>query len=75
MVADEGQYERYCSTSRDHYNAAVREMAYAQSRYPDWMRRLITHRLNGLDSYMEVFHLLAAGSGAIKVVIDVTGQE
>jgi len=63
------------NASRDHYNAVVRDMAYAQSRYPGWLRRLVTHRLNGLDSYMEAFHLLAPGSSAIKVVIDVTGQE
>lgn len=58
------------NASRDHYEAAVRDMALAQSQYPGWLRRLVTHRLSGLDSYADAFHLLAPGSGAIKVVIE-----
>jgi threonine dehydrogenase-like Zn-dependent dehydrogenase len=63
------------NANRGHYSAAVRDIAHAESQFPGWLRRIITHRINGLDNYMEAFHLLAPGSGAIKVVVDIAVQK
>lgn len=62
------------NASRGNYEAAVRDMAFAQSQHHGWLPRLVTHRVVGLDNYREAFRLLAAESGAIKVVIEVSSQ-
>ena len=59
------------SENRDSLEQGVADMARAELEYPGWLPRLITHRVSGLTRHQEVFQLLTAGQGVIKLVVDV----
>jgi hypothetical protein len=52
----------------------VRDHAVAKATWGDWARRLITHRVSGLEHYEELIRLLTSGDGVIKVVCEVSPQ-
>ena len=58
------------NANRQHFEEGVRDMAVAEARWPGWLPRLITHRVQGLDTYEEAFELLGQ-EGAIKVVVEI----
>jgi len=59
------------NAGREHYEAAVRDLAMAESQYPGWLCRLLTHPVKGLDNYEQAFRLLTSGSGPIKIFVEV----
>jgi hypothetical protein len=46
-------------------------MAHAESEYPGWLRRLLTHPVEGLDNYRQLFEYLQSPNGAIKIYCEV----
>ena len=56
---------------REHYEAAVGDLALTESQYPGWLSRLLTHPVKGLDNYEQAFQLLTGGSGPIKIFVEV----
>lgn len=60
------------NTNRRHLEASLRDLALAELRWPGWLSRLLTHRVDGLEGYEEVFRLLNEGKEAIKIVVEVT---
>jgi len=62
------------NASREHFEAGVRDMAVAESAYPGWLARLLTHPVDGLDRYADALALLGA-AGVIKTYIDVARDE
>ena len=63
------------NASRDHYEAAVSDMALAEAQYPGWLSRLLTHPIYGLDDYEQAFELLAGKSRPIKVFVEVARRD
>ena len=59
------------NAARGHYEAAVRDLAMAESQYPGWLSRLLTHRVKGLDNYQQAFDFLAGGGMPIKIFVEV----
>ncbi len=59
------------NANRDHFEAGVRDLATAQTEYPGWLDRLLTHPVHGLESWPKAFELLGA-PGVIKVFIEVS---
>ena len=62
------------NANRDHFEEGVRDMATAEARWPGWLQRLITHRVDGLDHYEQAFEALGQ-QGAIKVVMEISTDE
>ncbi len=62
------------SGNREHFDAGISDLASAQVRFPGWLQRLLTHRVDGLERYREMFDLLENAADAIKVVVDVSGE-
>ena len=56
---------------REDWEMSVRDMAHAEAQYPGWLARLLTHPVQGLDNYRELFERLASPRGAIKVFCQV----
>jgi threonine dehydrogenase-like Zn-dependent dehydrogenase len=56
---------------REDWEMGVRDMAHAEAQYPGWLARLLTHRVEGLENYRELFERLANPRGAIKVFCQV----
>ena len=59
------------NANREYFESGVRDMAMAESQFPEWLNRLLTHPVRGLENYDELFHHLTNGSGAIKVYCQV----
>lgn len=59
------------NTNRRHLEEGLRHLALAEARWPGWLSRLLTHRVDGLERFEEVFRLLSEEHGAIKVVVEV----
>lgn len=59
------------NASREHFEAGVRDMAHAESAYPGWLGRLLTHPVKGLERYEELFATLRNPDGAIKIYCEV----
>jgi threonine dehydrogenase-like Zn-dependent dehydrogenase len=59
------------NANREYFETGVKDMAQAESEYPGWLRRLLTHPVRGLENYKELFEKLAGARGAIKVFCEV----
>ena len=59
------------NAGREHYQAAVQDMALAEAAYPGWLSRLLTHPVQGLDNYRQAFELLTGPHGPVKVYVEV----
>lgn len=62
------------NASRDHFEMGVRDMALSEATCPGWLARMLTHPVNGLEHYRELFHILenAGGHKAIKTYFQVS---
>ena len=49
-------------------------MALSEAEYPGWLKRLLTHRANGLEGCEEMIRLLTEQKKAIKVYVEVNGH-
>ncbi|NKE70269.1 glucose 1-dehydrogenase [Nitrospiraceae bacterium HYJII51-Mn-bac16s-1-B09] len=59
------------SAGRDDFEAAVRDLAHAEAAYPGWLKRLLTHAVQGLENYPLLFNDLTEEKEAIKVYCDI----
>lgn len=59
------------NAAREHFEMGVRDLGAAQLEFPGWLNRLLTHPVQGLDSYRELFTALTEAKGAIKVFLEV----
>ena len=62
------------NANRTYFERGVQDMALAEAQYPGWLKRLLTHPVEGLDSYEEMIRLLTEEKGAIKVFVEVNGH-
>ncbi len=63
------------NANREYFESGVRDMAQAESEYPGWMSRLLTHPVSGLDNYEQLFQKLSQREGVIKVFCEVAAME
>ncbi|MFQ6030456.1 MAG: glucose 1-dehydrogenase, partial [Dehalococcoidia bacterium] len=63
------------NAAKEHYDAGVADLALAESRFPGWLARLLTHPVPGLDNYPQAFQLLSGDARPIKVMIEVAPME
>jgi glucose 1-dehydrogenase len=61
------------NASRENFESGVRDMAHAEAEYPGWLRRLLTHPVQGLDNYRELFQHLRNPNGVIKIFCEIGG--
>jgi glucose 1-dehydrogenase len=59
------------NANREYFEMGVKDMAQAESEYPGWLGRLLTHPVRGLENYEELFEKLTGAEGAIKVFCEV----
>jgi threonine dehydrogenase-like Zn-dependent dehydrogenase len=57
--------------NREYFEAAVRDLAMAQAQYPGWVARLLTHPVEGLDSYRQLIDTLTSGKDVIKAFCEI----
>ncbi|MBI3942463.1 MAG: glucose dehydrogenase, partial [Chloroflexi bacterium] len=61
--------------NREYFEAAVRDLAMAQTQFPGWAARLLTHPIQGLENYRQMIDTLTNARGAIKVYVECTRHE
>ena len=57
--------------NREHFEAAVRDLALAAAEYPGWATRLLTHPVQGLERHQQLIETLSTAKGAIKVFMEI----
>jgi glucose 1-dehydrogenase len=59
------------NANREYFELGVRDMAQAEAEYPGWLGQLLTHPVQGLEQYQELFDTLTTATGAIKIYCEV----
>ena len=59
------------NANRDYFESGVKDMAQATLQYGNWLSKLLTHRVAGLENYNELFALLSNGDNVIKVICEI----
>ena len=59
------------NANREYFETGVKDMAQAESEFPGWLGKLLTHPVRGLDNYRQLFDALNGAKGAIKVYCEI----
>ena len=59
------------NAGRDAFETGVRDLIHAEAAYPGWLAQLLTHRVEGLDNWPQLFEALNGGKGVIKAFCEV----
>lgn len=59
------------NANREYFESGARDMAQAVLEYGDWLSRLLTHPVSGLENYAEMFEKLSNGKDVIKIYCEV----
>jgi threonine dehydrogenase-like Zn-dependent dehydrogenase len=62
------------NANREYFESGVQDMAAAVLEYGDWLSRLLTNQVKGLENYAEIFELLTNGKDTIKVYCQVATE-
>lgn len=63
------------NANREYFEAGVKDLAQCASQFPGWAERLLTHPVEGLENFDEMITLLTAAKGAIKVYVEIAGDQ
>lgn len=59
------------NANREYFESGAKDMAAAVLEYGDWLERLLTHPVDGLANYEQLFDALTIGKGVIKAFCEV----
>ena len=60
---------------RGYFELGVKDFAHAEAEHPGWLSRLLTHPVDGLESYSEMMRQLTEEKQAVKVYVNVREME
>ena len=60
------------NAAREHFEMGVSDFARAQLTWPDWLQKLLTHPVRGLENYERLIETLTTGEGVIKAYCEVS---
>jgi hypothetical protein len=60
------------NANREYFETGVKDLSQAKLENGDWLDRLLTHPIQGMENYSALFDQLNAGNGAIKVFCEVS---
>jgi threonine dehydrogenase-like Zn-dependent dehydrogenase len=59
------------NANREYFERGVEDMALAEAEYAGWLAQLLTHPVQGLESYRELIETLTMAKDAIKVYCEI----
>jgi glucose 1-dehydrogenase len=62
------------NASRDDFVRGVDDLVRAETLFPEWLERLLTTPVHGLERYEELLRRLTSDAGAIKVYVELDGM-
>lgn len=60
------------NANREYFESGVKDMSAAVLEYGDWLNRLLTHPVIGLENYRQLFENPTTGKDVIKVFCEVS---
>ena len=54
------------NANREYFESGVQDMSAALLEYGDWLSKLLTHPVEGLENFADLFDVLTSGKGVIK---------
>ncbi len=63
------------NANRSYFEIGARDMVLSETQYSGWLGRLLTHPVQGLESYEEMIRLLTEEKAAIKVFVEVSDAD
>lgn len=60
------------NANREYFESGVKDLSQAKLEYGDWLERLLTHPVKGLENFNELFEKLNNGQNVIKVFCEVS---
>ena len=62
------------NANREYFESGVQDMSAAVLEYGDWLSKLLTHPVKGLENFSELFETLTNGKNVIKVYCQVSTE-
>jgi threonine dehydrogenase-like Zn-dependent dehydrogenase len=59
------------NANREYFEKGVKDLSQAELEYPGWLGKLLTHPVNGLENYEELFDKMENGKDVVKVYCEV----
>lgn len=59
------------NANREYFEAGVQDLALAEAQFPGWIAKLLTHPIQGLENYRQLFDTLTTARDAIKVYLEI----
>jgi threonine dehydrogenase-like Zn-dependent dehydrogenase len=59
------------NANREYFETGVKDLCHAELQWPGWLKKLLTHPIQGLENYAELFETLNGDKDAIKVYCNV----
>lgn len=59
------------NANREYFETGVKDLSQAEFQWPGWLKKLLTHRINGLQNYQELIKTLKESKGVIKLYCEV----
>lgn len=61
------------NANREHFEMGVKDFALCEAMYPGWLKRMLTHKIEGLENYEKAFDILdnSGKYNAIKTYFEV----
>jgi threonine dehydrogenase-like Zn-dependent dehydrogenase len=63
------------NANREYFESGVQDMSQAALEYGDWLSKLLTHPVAGLENYKDLFDKLSNGKDVIKVYCEIAAEE
>lgn len=60
------------NANREYFEVGAKDLSQAMVQFPDWLPKLLTHPVHGLQRFDEMMHLLTEAKDVIKVFVEVT---
>lgn len=60
------------NANREYFESGVKDMSAAALEYDGWLAKLLTHPVQGLENFAELFEKLTSGTDVIKVYCEVS---
>lgn len=61
------------NAGREHFAEGVRDLTQCQSLYPGWLSKMLTHPIDGIDNFRQMFDLLNNGApGMVKTFCEIS---
>jgi threonine dehydrogenase-like Zn-dependent dehydrogenase len=61
------------NASREHFAAGVKDLALCEAMHPDWLDKMLTHPVKGIENFRQMFDLLDNGAdGFVKTFCQIS---